>query len=154
MTPAKSEREKAHIEELLNAGAAELAERMKSTGSPPMIPAEAVEAAAKASWEKSNSDPWISGDHDDLRWADRRVYLDDAKVMLEAAAPYMLSHEREQARLAHLDAMVNRETKREELAQAWAAGHHDGAVDQMLHMENGGAKTTPNPYMLNTEGEK
>ena len=54
-----------------------------------VIPAEAVEAAAKASWEKSNSDPWISGDADDLRWADRRAYLDDAKVMLEAAAPHM-----------------------------------------------------------------
>jgi len=56
-----------------------------------VIPAEAVEAAAKASWEKSNSDPWISGDADDLRWADRRAYLDDAKVMLEAAAPHMLA---------------------------------------------------------------
>ena len=31
-------------------------------------------------------------------------------------------------------------------AEAWDHGHHDGAVDQMLHMENGGAKTTPNPY--------
>jgi hypothetical protein len=75
-----------------------------------VIPDEAVEAAARASWEKANSDPWISGDHDDERWADRRVYLDDARVMLEAAAPHMLSHEREQTRLAHLDAVVNART--------------------------------------------
>ena len=31
-------------------------------------------------------------------------------------------------------------------AEAWDHGHHDGAVDAMLHMENDGAKTTPNPY--------
>lgn len=61
------------------------------TTSPSNIPPQAVEAAAKASWEKANSDPWISGDTDDPRWADRRVYLDDAKVMLEAAAPHMLA---------------------------------------------------------------
>jgi len=39
-----------------------------------------------------------------------------------------------------------REAKRE----AWDHGHHDGAVDAMLHMENDGAKTTPNPYREDT----
>jgi hypothetical protein len=54
---------------------------------PSMISDEAVEAAAKAFIE-----------HGTLLEA------------LEAAAPILLSHEREQTRLAHLDAMVNRDT--------------------------------------------
>ena len=39
---------------------------------------------------------------------------------------------------------------REGRAEAWDHGHHDGAVDAMLHMENDGAKTTPNPYREDT----
>lgn len=31
-------------------------------------------------------------------------------------------------------------------AEGWDHGHHDGAVDMMLHLENDGNKTTPNPY--------
>lgn len=45
---------------------------------------------------------------------------------IEAATPIMLSHERPQTADAHRDAMVNRETKREELAAAWERGVEDG----------------------------
>ena len=58
---------------------------------------EAVEAAAKASWEQANSDPWNNSDTDDLRWDDRRAYLDDARVMLEAAAPFIRAQALEDA---------------------------------------------------------
>lgn len=80
-----------------------------------MIPSEAVEAAAKAI---------------ELRM-DGPVRLQDlARAALEAAAPHMLSHEREQTRLAHLDAMVNRETKTDELAAEYRRGYRDGLADR------------------------
>lgn len=55
---------------------------------------------------------------DVLRYMD----ADDMRRALEAAAPYLLSRERQQTVDAHRDAMVNRETKRSELAQAWGEG--------------------------------
>jgi hypothetical protein len=57
-----------------------------------------------------------------------QFYLSEAMSALEAAAPHLM-------------------------AAAWSHGHHDGAVDQMLHMENGGAKTTPNPYLASPTNE-
>lgn len=82
-------------------------------------PAEAVEAAAQEIWEPNeHDDAWV----DDFATYD--AFLSHkARTILEAAAPHMLSHEREQTRLAHLDAMVNRETKQAELAAAWDDGH-------------------------------
>jgi hypothetical protein len=77
-----------------------------------VIPDEAVEAATDAMQQFA-----LTEDRDGLQAWD--AY---ARKALEAAAPHMLSHEREQTRLAHLDAMVNRETKRAELAEAWDAG--------------------------------
>lgn len=80
-----------------------------------MIPAQAAEAAGVpyealvAASQVLNDDVYAL-----LGW-------EGITRLLEAAAPYMLSHERAQARLAHLDAMVNRETKRAELAEAWDA---------------------------------
>ena len=74
-----------------------------------MIPAEAVEAAMEA-YYANGEEPFEA----------------PMRAALEAAAPYMLSHEREQTRLAHLDAMVNRETKANELAQAWDEGYAAG----------------------------
>ena len=76
-----------------------------------MIPDEAVEAAARALAE-------IGGQPHN--WAN---YRNPARAALEAAAPHLLAHEREETRLAHLDAMVNRETKRAELEAAWNDGH-------------------------------
>jgi len=38
------------------------------------------------------------------------VDIDMMHIILEAAAPHMLSHEREETRLAHVDAVVNAET--------------------------------------------
>ena len=132
-----------------------------------MIPAEAVEAAAFQLYRIDHygtPDAWPT----DEQLANGRSifdppptldefkadYIRDAKDVLEAAAPYMLSHEREQTRLAHLDAMVNRETKREELAQAWDDGH-------LMGWNEATANTLPerdslwrNPYRLNNEGEK
>lgn len=56
-----------------------------------MIPDDAVEAAAKASWERVNSEPWGCTANEDLRrHIDQREYLEDARVMLEAAAPHLL----------------------------------------------------------------
>lgn len=78
------------------------------------IPAEAVEAA----YAELPSE------------AMRHVNKARLRNILEAALPILLSHEREQARLAHLDAMVNRETKREELAAEYRRGYRDGLIDR------------------------
>ena len=98
-----------------------------------MIPAEAVEAAAKYLAEKFN---WNG-----------ELLPETARAALEAAAPYMLSHEREQTRLAHLDAMVNRETKREELAHAWDQGYKAAMFDKEYYSYN------QNPYRAERGGE-
>lgn len=49
-----------------------------------MIPAEAVEAAAKAQWDREMNAPWSSA-------ADgfKAPFLRDARAALESAAPYM-----------------------------------------------------------------
>jgi len=65
-----------------------------------VIPDAAVEAAARAMYAQDGGVGEFS------LW----VYQDYAKAMLEAAAPHMLSHEREETRLAHVDAMVNAQT--------------------------------------------
>lgn len=81
-----------------------------------VIPAEAVEAAAKYLSEFLSDYP--------------SDYSQEAREILEAAAPILLSHEREQTRLAHVDAMVNRETKRDELAAEYRRGYRDGLTDR------------------------
>ena len=88
-----------------------------------MIPDEAVEAAARV----------LCGVTEDM-WKDQPTRIKDkyrweAIAALEAAAPHLLSHEREQTRLAHLDAMVNRETKQAELAAAWDEGYEQADYD-------------------------
>ena len=67
-----------------------------------MIPAEAVEAAAKAMVRISR---W-----EDVAGSSKMQLMLNARLALEAAAPHMLSHEREETRLAHLDAVVNAAT--------------------------------------------
>jgi hypothetical protein len=86
-----------------------------------VIPDAAVEAAAKVLWDKEMVAAWGK-----FPATFHAPFLRDARAALEAAVPHMLSREREETRLAHLDAVVNRETKREELAEAWADGHESG----------------------------
>jgi len=69
-----------------------------------VIPDAAVEAAA----EGLALQAW--GDWAYVPDALRRLFLRDARLALEAAAPILLSHEREETRLAHVDAVVNAET--------------------------------------------
>ena len=59
-----------------------------------VIPDAAVEAAAKVLYRELGG---LIAPH-------------VARAALEAAAPHMLSHEREETRLAHVDAVVNAET--------------------------------------------
>jgi hypothetical protein len=92
------------------------------------IPMEAVSAAKEAMREVTPPTGVSKAD-----WLAEHGSFALIAGALEAAAPHMLQ---------------------EAKAEAWSHGHHDGAVDQMLHIENGGAKTTPNPYILNNEGEK
>lgn len=73
----------------------------------------------------------------------RPVLLSWMRATFEAAAPHMLSHEREETRLAHLDAMVNRETKRAELAQVWDEGCEEGMSWNPGHYDEAIAT---NPY--------
>lgn len=51
-----------------------------------VIPAEAVEAAAKALWDKEMNAPWSS-----VAGGFKAPFLRDARAALEAAAPHMLS---------------------------------------------------------------
>jgi hypothetical protein len=71
------------------------------------------------------------------------LYTSVVLAALEAAAPILLSHEREETRLAHLDAMVNRETNRAELAQAWDEGCEEGMSWNPGHYDEAIAA---NPY--------
>lgn len=97
------------------------------------IPQEAVEAAAKAFINARSADNFVSPQ-------------EYAEKILEAAAPYMLSHEREQTRLAHLDAMVNRETKQAELAEVWNEGYA-ACNSRHIYSKMGGTEPdTANPY--------
>lgn len=76
-----------------------------------MIPVEAVEAAAEvlamASPEDWSGDQWANEKIDDSY---REPWRKEARHILEASYPIMLSHEREETRLAHVDAVVNVET--------------------------------------------
>jgi len=103
-----------------------------------VIPDAAVEAAAKALRDAFD---WGVGDFDK-----------QARAALEAALPYMLSHEREETRLAHLDAVVNAQTVdklekelAEAKAQAWDEGHKAGKSDEFAH-NKGFTGYHDNPY--------
>lgn len=80
-----------------------------------MIPEAAVEAAAKAAYVLHCAEPGFDAEAawDDMAGAEdweRGQWEIEARAALEAAAPHMLSHEREETRLAHLDAVVNAQT--------------------------------------------
>lgn len=94
------------------------------------------EEAVEAAWEQARDDA------DGYPYPER----DEIRRILEAAAPHMLSHEREQTRLAHLDATVNRETKQAELAAVWDAGW-EAASEWSCYIEMGGDEPDcANPY--------
>jgi len=61
-----------------------------------VIPDEAMEAAHKA-WREQAAQ-------------DGSIFEYNLRAALEAAAPHMLSHELEETRLAHVDAVVNART--------------------------------------------
>jgi dihydropteroate synthase len=105
---------------------------------------EAVEAAANAIYDK------------DLGY---RVNMSEAEAFaeaaLKAAAPHLLSHERQQTADAHRDAIVNRDTVdrlEQELqrakAEAWDEGHLVGSEDYGRAL-----RKTPNPYRSAEAGE-
>jgi len=88
-----------------------------------VIPEEAVEAAVKAHG-RANNPKW---DHPIFGYqtfsdAQKGHLRDHARIYLEAALPLLLSHEREETRLAHIDAVVNAET----------ASKHESAIDAVL----------------------
>jgi hypothetical protein len=89
-----------------------------------MIPAEAVEAAARALFEKELGRPMEVSD-EPLYSEDIQACREDARAALEAAAPYML-------------------------AAVWEQGWDSFAS---FDSRPGGPYPT-NPYMLNNEGEK
>jgi len=89
---------------------------------------------------------------------DCRECRDQARCILEAAAPHMLSHEREETRLAHVDAVVNRDTVDrlereldEAKANAWDEGFASGKSRAMRYMsdEPNLPLSAPNPYRSN-----
>jgi len=100
-----------------------------------VIPEEAVEAAVVAVQQETYGADWA-----------KRV----ATIAVKAAYPILLSHEREETRLAHLDAVVNAESvdrlEREleaAKAKAWDEGEHAGYLNRGA--EEFGLRR-PNPY--------
>jgi len=86
------------------------------------IPEAAVEAAAKAS-------AGVFGE------APNKRDFEHIRLVLEAAAPHLLSHEREQTRLAHVDAVVNAETV--DKLQAKLDRAHAALFDVLYKWRNG-----------------
>ena len=91
------------------------------------IPAEAVEAAARAHYARAG---WTGGwDGQPTKW--KEAFRDEARAALEAALPHLLSHEREETRLAHLDAVVNAQT----------VDQYEALVDKVRELCDDGART-------------
>jgi len=106
---------------------------------------EAVEAATKAVIAALSAMElgWVDTDTPDGVTIDVRDFNLTAAISaaLESAAPILLSHEREETRLAHLDAVVNAQTVdrlEAELEQARIEAWECGRVDGYHHR--------PNPY--------
>jgi len=102
-----------------------------------MITDEAIEAAHKA-WREQAAQ-------------DGSIFEYSLRAALEAAAPHMLSHEREETRLAHVDAVVNAQTVdrlEKELAatkaRVWEEGYGLGYSDHVW--SNGHEPRERNPY--------
>jgi hypothetical protein len=102
---------------------------------------EAVEAAAKALKFQYDS----NGEFSELS---KDPFTDEAKIALEAAAPILLSHERQQTADAHRDAIVNRDTVdrlERELADVWDEGYSAGKSDEFA-ADKGFTGYHTNPY--------
>jgi dihydropteroate synthase len=96
---------------------------------------EAIEAGAKAYRKVYGT--WANPDH-------------VAKIILEAAAPILLSHERQQTADAHRDAIVNRDAvdrlERElqtAKADAWDDAYWIGREDEQATRTHGLIRTNP-----------
>ena len=104
------------------------------------IPQAAVDAAAKAHAEHGGETHW-----EDWEQEVRDEAVADMRAGLEAAYQHLLSHEREETRLAHVDAVVNAQSvdklqakldRAEALAAAWEArGEHDMKVSTSIRDE-------------------
>lgn len=99
-----------------------------------MIPDEAVEAAARSMFGGLTRTKW-----EDVGPFTKRSYHKIAREALEAALPTLLSHEREETRLAHLDAVVNAATVdrlEKRLAEVWDEGRKRGPwIDENPYRE-------------------
>ena len=112
-----------------------------------VIPDAAVEAAAGAAFQFMEDQPWEAASPEETDF-----FRDAARRGLEAATPHLLSHEREETRLAHLDAVVNAQTvdrlereMREAIAEAWDAGE-DAGQRNADSARGHDIEHTPNPY--------
>jgi len=109
-----------------------------------VIPDAAVEAAAIAGYEARTGERWASLD---TEAREREEFA--AQCALEAAAPHMLSHEREETRLAHIDAVVNAQTVdrlERELAEARAEAWQEGWAHYRKHFSPNFPEFGINPY--------
>jgi hypothetical protein len=123
-----------------------------------MISDEAVQAAARALVEalKGDNTGYVDASfHNDTTIDISGFNLPAAvRAILEAAAPILLSHERQQTADAHRDAIVNRDTvdrlERElqaAKANAWAVGYMCGREDESsTHVPWAAHTQTLNPY--------
>jgi hypothetical protein len=112
-----------------------------------VISDEAIQAAAEVLYKRDRAllVPW-----GDTALPDIRAYRDEARAALEAAAPVLLSHERQQTADAHRDAIVNRDTAdrlERELqtakADAWDDAYWIGREDEQATRTHGLIRTNP-----------
>ena len=96
-----------------------------------MIQDAAVETAAE--WLPHSGDCEVRPERDCTCWQSR---VNIMRAALEAAAPHLLSHEREETRLAHLDAVVNARTVdklERELAEAKEQRQNEIQAEVLIH---------------------
>ena len=118
------------------------------------IPQAAVDAAAKAAYILHSNAPGFDAEAawDDMGGTEdweRGQWEMEARAALEAALPHMLSHEREQTRLAHVDAVVNAQTVdrlERELAEARAEAWQEGWAHYRKHFSPNFPEFGINPY--------
>lgn len=104
-----------------------------------MIPAEAVEAAAKAIWNNARIEPW-----EDAHWYLTEEYRNDARIALEAAAPHIRAQALECA-ADQLDRELSETRQAQEKPWEWLAGIAD--AEQAL-------RAYAARYTLNTDGDE
>jgi len=124
-----------------------------------LIPGAAVEAAAKAAYEvmpvelfgRDHPVTWEKLSESVLGRVRKDAELAMARAALEAAAPHMLSHDREETRLAHVDAVVNARAvdHLEREMRAAKAQALEEAADEMREERNGWCLDDAGRYWIN-----